>query len=209
MSEWSKEHDWKSCMSRKGHRGFESLSLQMFLCYKNRGCTVWIKSAFDLLKTLINKKRTLAVGITISLFFGSCMYSEEVAQTTTKGRQLARLIEQKFEEEFNGFCICLVVSAVSTYAVKSLLLNVTRSSRRSASGTLISDLTTIGVVIESSLAMNKIVKVYKGLQETSRTFKVSIVTGSILGAIAGNRAKDLSINKIKKILYYDPFSLVK
>ena len=28
MSEWSKEHDWKSCMSRKGHRGFESLSLR-------------------------------------------------------------------------------------------------------------------------------------------------------------------------------------
>jgi len=22
-----KEHDWKSCMFRKGHRGFESLSL--------------------------------------------------------------------------------------------------------------------------------------------------------------------------------------
>ena len=28
MSEWPKEHDWKSCMSRKGHRGFESLSLR-------------------------------------------------------------------------------------------------------------------------------------------------------------------------------------
>ena len=27
MSEWLKEHDWKSCMFRKGHRGFESLSL--------------------------------------------------------------------------------------------------------------------------------------------------------------------------------------
>src|SRR5438045_2993355 len=27
VSEWSKEHDWKSCMLRKGHRGFESLSL--------------------------------------------------------------------------------------------------------------------------------------------------------------------------------------
>ena len=27
VSEWPKEHDWKSCMSRKGHRGFESLSL--------------------------------------------------------------------------------------------------------------------------------------------------------------------------------------
>ncbi len=27
VSEWLKEHDWKSCMSRKGHRGFESLSL--------------------------------------------------------------------------------------------------------------------------------------------------------------------------------------
>ena len=27
MAEWSKAHDWKSCMSRKRHRGFESLSL--------------------------------------------------------------------------------------------------------------------------------------------------------------------------------------
>ncbi len=27
VSEWLKEHDWKSCMFRKGHRGFESLSL--------------------------------------------------------------------------------------------------------------------------------------------------------------------------------------
>ena len=27
VSEWSKEHDWKSCISVKGYRGFESLSL--------------------------------------------------------------------------------------------------------------------------------------------------------------------------------------
>jgi hypothetical protein len=27
VSEWSKEHDWKSCMFLTGHRGFESLSL--------------------------------------------------------------------------------------------------------------------------------------------------------------------------------------
>lgn len=27
VSEWLKEHDWKSCMFRKEHRGFESLSL--------------------------------------------------------------------------------------------------------------------------------------------------------------------------------------
>lgn len=27
MSEWSKEHDWKSCIPVKGYRGFESLSL--------------------------------------------------------------------------------------------------------------------------------------------------------------------------------------
>jgi hypothetical protein len=27
VSEWLKEHDWKSCMLLTGHRGFESLSL--------------------------------------------------------------------------------------------------------------------------------------------------------------------------------------
>ncbi len=27
MSEWPKEHDWKSCISLTGYRGFESLSL--------------------------------------------------------------------------------------------------------------------------------------------------------------------------------------
>lgn len=31
VSEWSKEHDWKSCMSVTGHRGFESLSLHQII----------------------------------------------------------------------------------------------------------------------------------------------------------------------------------
>ena len=31
MAEWLKAHDWKSCISRKGYRGFESLSLRQNL----------------------------------------------------------------------------------------------------------------------------------------------------------------------------------
>ena len=30
MSEWPKEHDWKSCIPLTGYRGFESLSLHQF-----------------------------------------------------------------------------------------------------------------------------------------------------------------------------------
>jgi hypothetical protein len=40
VSEWPKEHDWKSCILVKEYRGFESLSLLHFLYYINFICII-------------------------------------------------------------------------------------------------------------------------------------------------------------------------
>lgn len=95
MSEWPKEHDWKSCMFRKRHRGFESLSLHQSFVTRMPGGPVFLTALAFLLDTTLFAKSE------------SCPPKPWRRRTTLISKN-ARISKIMREFVRNGYLICQV-----------------------------------------------------------------------------------------------------